>query len=480
MFPFTTGAQEHTGSFHGYLGGPGALGPRFLNHIDSLIVNGVEKATPGTNNNFLTSDHGFILRPNKDIWGDDNTGKNPHNCSWNKTNAPTINGGQPQNLVHDAIFQELADAGVIVVKGAGNDSYLITQSGSAESNPYFDPDNYSPELDNYFTYDIDFGNYLAGEKVYYTRAHPGNGSAIIVSGIGDAPLHQSLLLANDPGYFSWSGSGQVANEDGGLDPRGTNQSPYPYNRIPWGNELPIIGGSTSHNHPNYNRSWNEKFMPVFNQGPGVDILSPHKRALTTIELNGAQLVPAPGQTMHIPEIDSQVNFDVESSIQAAYTASITSVQQTPGQPTVVPLQVPPPAIGYGGLDTWMDTGMSKLYSTETDGTSAAAPATAGMICCWLQMNPWANVTDVRKWLKTMPNVMPNVPGNLLDKTYQHGYIDIDATGSRIPSGFRRDSGSIQLGGPNACTRVTHFPMMGSSPNPITFTGDINFTGTSLK
>lgn len=487
MFPLSVGTHEYTGSLQAYLGGPGSLGERFLSHIDSIVVNGVDQGN-GSNNNYLNSSHGYRLVANKDIWGDDGVDKALDNCVWNRAHI-IINDRYSHNrhnyapLWTGALYQELAEAGVIVVKGAGNHGVFITQTGSAEDNPFSDPDKYSPEVDNYYTNDIDTTLGFAGEPIYYNRADPFNGSVIIAGGLlQDQGLDQRLLTSLGAGSWGinpgsnysqtapiWDVGPRKVITNPLFDPQDTST----YHIL----ELDEGYGLGQSLNPEYTHSIQWKMQVGFNHGPGVDIIAPALNGL--IACNALGLGNSPGRFMSIPELDN-IDFDVDSAIQSALTASITSVQQTEGQPTLVPLldTLTPEESGDPELHGWFDPVLSKRYQANSGGTSAATPIVAGMIACWLQQNPWANVKDVRNWLKTMPSVFPNIPGNLLDKTYWRGYIDIDASGSRVPSGFRRDSGSMQLGGPNACTRVTHFPEMGKK-HVAEFRG-IDLQGLSYK
>jgi hypothetical protein len=101
----------------------------------------------------------------------------------------------------------------------------------------------------------------------------------------------------------------------------------------------------------------------------------------------------------------------------------------------------------------------------TGGTSASCPIVAGIICLYLQLNPWADVKQVRKWLRTHPKLIPNINVDINEEFLYKRHLKFNPPGGSIGYTSSIDtSGSIQLGidgdGP-----IVFFPM---TSNQMTF------------
>tara|TARA_R110000744_G_scaffold83638_2_gene163787 strand:- start:3356 stop:5932 length:2577 start_codon:yes stop_codon:yes gene_type:complete len=403
--PNTTGTTDDTGSFVNYLGSPSD----FPNHINSIVNNGVEMANTLSNNNIITSNtYGYTSSPT-DLWG--NSPINSGSLGGSENNFYWENGvnGQPFDIwqpVHEAICQEMADAGVIFVKSGGNRGGLISQTGSTVDAPYFNGEaNYDVNLaNNYFTLDVDQGTFgVAGEKIYYNRAQPSNGSAIVV---GNGPIYQST----------------------------------PSNDITSSEGFPLLQPSVGSN-----------------RGAGIDVWAPSKNIIHACPRDGISTLPSvpsnayPGGYGRSTANHALLkNMTIDPSVDNTISASFNQL--------------------YNNTQYDRNT-FSKSFTKESGGTSVAAPIIAGLICCWLQINPWANVKDVRNFIQSMPNSFPNSTIPFSTKKYLSGYIDIDATGSKINK-LVSESQHYQMG-INANLKIGHLPF--STPSPVSFSNI--FTGS---
>jgi len=97
-----------------------------------------------------------------------------------------------------------------------------------------------------------------------------------------------------------------------------------------------------------------------------------------------------------------------------------------------------------------------LYSIgQSGGTSFSSPLVAGMVCCYLEVNPDASFVDVRNWLhntgmKEIPGTSPDPSKYLIAGRY--------VTSSMHPAYYNdlfMESGSIDYGGRNPV--VARFP-----------------------
>ena len=186
-------------------------------------------------------------------------------------------------------------------------------------------------------------------------------------------------------------------------------------------------------------------------GPGVDIFAPGQGGYYGC---GATYNPTDSRGFNTAHTLKDINFDfssslakIASSFNDAYTRSI-----------------------------FFATGSTR-YISDSSGTSASSPMVAGVICCFLQMNPWADTNDVRKWLKSMPASIANSTTPLDRGVLMFKSSFIDITGSHkstLPA-----SQSFQYG-INASPKIMNFPFHSSSP--ITFNrvvlDNVNFKSQS--
>ena len=406
--PFFNNGGYKTGHLAATLGKPTS----FTNHVNSIIVNGQEQVTQSNpsflfgipfpdNDNYLNNKHYAPEGACFDLFGNvigsiQKRELDPHNpngyLDMHQKFGPTLDVYSP---LLDELFQEVAEAGVVIVKAAGNRKTYISQTSSS-FHTFFDPDRYSSVLaDNHLTYDVDRGEdfLLAGEPLYYNRVQPSNGSVISVG--------------NGPNPTSNNAAYKLTNSNGG-------------------------GLGTG-------------LIPVGNTGPAVDVYSP-----------GRGNLHACGKNDLSKQIDTHKFFD---NITFDTASVLTTISES-----------------FNNLfnnSTFFFTESSEAFHNDSSGTSAASPQIAGLVCCFLQMNPWANVRDVRNWFKTNPSLMANAGESSVTNPLYKKFIDIDITGSRTNLTIA-DSGSVQLG-PNASQHIAHFTSTG--PNPVEISG--SFKAQSL-
>ena len=362
----------------------------FINYVDSIIVDGQEKASNSNNNNYLHAGLFYPQIPQRGPFGA--TGSNYNFFQHAPSNNHKLSDEHTYyNALADAIYQECAEVGIIFTKPAGNTAYMLSQTGST-GDTFFDEDNYHASLaNNYYTKTVDEGSTLAGTPLYYNRPVPANGSGIIVGNMG--------------------------------------RTAY---------DLRMTGSESTAGYP---------CITYFGAcGPGIDVYNP-----------GASNIFAcgdydPKKDLDTHPIYSSINFDTQSVLNE-WSSSF------PLAWNVTELNDP----------NWLT--FSSAIDFGSSGASAATPAVAGMIACWLQANPdKANTRDVRNWLKTAPELLPLSPQNDLNDLTYLGRVDIDETGS-FTSLYSLLSGGRQVG-PNGCRRISYLPQ--SSSKVIEATGPILF------
>ena len=401
-FPTTTGIIDNTGSLVDTLGDP-LIWPS--NHINSIVVNGVEQIIDGSNNNFLNTSHYCPWTfSNKDYWGNNlsSSGFPYYGASFNDgiTNSSTLNN--PKFDVYsptmDEIFEDLANSGVIICKSAGNRNTYISQTGSID-NPFFDPSRCDNILaNNYFQKDVDTGTlFEANTPIYYNRAQPSNGSAILV---GNGPNK----FTSDYGF---------AKDNGNIG-------------------FPILNVSS-------------------NSGPGVDVYSPGNHLIFASPKEYSQTRQF--TTNH--NILSNINFDTGSVLNTIENNFSSLWAQT---------------------NIFYRTSSTAYVSAFSGGSSASSPIVAGIICCYVQAHPWANVKDIRNWIKSInTTTIPTFSDIHTSPLLEQRIYSTDITGSRFNLAVS-ESQTMQLGTDNS--KIMYFPF--NKPNPIEISGSLKMTGVNFS
>lgn len=396
-FPIATGIIEDTGSLVDTLGDP-SIWPS--NRINSIVVNGVEQVTDGSNNNFLNVSHYCPNSfSNKDYLGNDLSSsgfpyyKNEGFTLNNQLYAPSFDVYSP---TLDEIFEDLANSGVIICKSAGNRATYISQTGSIE-NPFFDPSRCDNILaNNYFQKDVDTGTlFEANTPIYYNRAQPSNGSAILV---GNGPNKK------------------------------TSNFQYQFDADSTG--FPFLGFDG-------------------NSGPGVDIYSPGNQSICASPKNYSSQFT----TNH--NVLSNINFDTGSVLNTIENNFPSLWAQT---------------------NIFYRTSSTAYRYVFSGGTSASSPIVAGIICCYVQAHPWANVKDIRNWIKNINTVtIPTFSDIHTNPLLTKRIYSVDITGSRFNLAVS-ESQTMQLGTDNA--KIMYFPF--NKPNPIEISGSLKMTGVNFS
>lgn len=117
--------------------------------------------------------------------------------------------------------------------------------------------------------------------------------------------------------------------------------------------------------------------------------------------------------------------------------------------------------------------LTTIAGYESNGTSASCPIVAGLVCLFLQLNPGANIKQVREWLKSHPKLIPNYSTSIDTEFLYYKHLKFNSPGGSIGYTSSIDkSGSLQLG-IEGNGNIIFFPM---SSNQATFS-NIQITKT---
>lgn len=117
--------------------------------------------------------------------------------------------------------------------------------------------------------------------------------------------------------------------------------------------------------------------------------------------------------------------------------------------------------------------LTTIAGYESGGTSASCPIIAGLVCLFLQLNPGANIKQVREWLKSHPKLLPNYSTSIDTEFLYNKHLKFNPPGGPIGYTSSIDkSGSFQLG-IEGNGNIAFFPM---SSNQATFS-NIQITKT---
>lgn len=449
----------YTGSLEDFIEVPGKLPPKggYLatelsggfepnTHISRIVVKN-EEVFSGSNG-FINSNHGYTELPPYDWYGIDkgiNWVGNPLEDTiatrvdpeytgsgvtfntvrlYNKTN-----GGDGLSIYNALrqVYYELAQNGVIVVTSAGNNpSYATHTSSSLEENEFYDPDLFDNDLYNTYI-EIDC-------EMSYTS---------VVQSLGrDTPLR----------FFTPSIVNNYTIINAGM------LDYYPGNYI-----------------INTNNITNTPSTQIY------DILS---CATTTIRGKGVEAYMASsdcvmaGYQSNINSLDfvtytcsfyqnSNIPFNTKS-LMDQYTQSFMSFEYYENE--------------YNFTTETDDAGNipfdinGPLVNSVGGGTSNASPRLAGMIACYLQLYPDANLNDVRKWIKSIG--VP-IDSNYSSERKNYLYFNGFQTSSDPERPFEMVNEIVTRGydlGPNPI--IPRFPF--NKPNPIELTGSINISGINFS
>ena len=385
------------------------------------------------------------------------------------------------HTVLNELFEELADAGVITCIAAGNDFHSTTTRTSSFNDEYFDEANYDDDLYNsWVQYDSNIENLIIDDtsfaqfnaqtnwltKVSHsTEVRYGgtnlvdNGSAILVGALGN-DAHGN--------WNSWYG----------------RASSTEYDNIP-GFEGTINGTYVTDN-PLTNSIAAGIFPSDYSQkGAGVDVYCAGFHS----SMAGMPATSPPGsiymglqESMALThsfytdyyEKEYGITFNTQSLIDAysqphnshAYyldNFNFFYSKESSTNPNADP-----------NLPKWYPSGHS--VNTQRGGTSNATPRLVGMIACYLEAHPDANLKDVRKWIQknsfSIPTCHdPDRPRFLLENSWD--MIDTPNSGAFYTNHLFMSGGDW---GPDP--RIMTFPY--SQFNPSKFEGSITMDGIDFS
>jgi hypothetical protein len=367
-------------------------------NISKIVTKG-QTVYEGGNNGIPKCEYGFTRHPSYDPYGIDR-GLNIPNNNFDPVFGGTIrdikfsdyfnfNGSSVYASIADkTAILELAEAGVILVKSAGNMGHYATNESleSDPDNPFYDSKYFSQDLwDTYVEY-----------------------SPIAPSNISPDTPHR-MLCPGDYNNYTVVQAGLL---------NFIYNSGYDINSIDRISPVHYINASG------------------FNvAGPAVDVY---------VE-GGGVIAFSPGVTSgnsfysSSHSIYRSINFN---------TASVNNLFLT---------------VPY--LNQSLRTSNGPLFDTTIGilsgiGTSGAAAITTGLIALYLQINPGANVKQVKKWLYENSN---KVLINNNDLPFQYAF-DFSASNGQYYNSTRR-TGTIYLGGRDG--GILYNPY-GSTPNKATF------------
>jgi hypothetical protein len=185
--------------------------------INSITVNGIEMCSnTGSNNNRPNSDTFFPQRLSNDMLGTKGTDQYTWTLRsanwWNSKNTsllkPLGDSGETNqwSAAGDEALREVAEAGVIICKSAGNRQHLITQISSsiAEENRFFSEHNFEPLLADFYIHQNATGSIGPLDPKPIHRHTPANGSVLLVTkGCESTSVGNFSTLVDfpDPSYY---------------------------------------------------------------------------------------------------------------------------------------------------------------------------------------------------------------------------------------------------------------------------------------
>jgi len=416
-------------------------------HISKIVVKGKEIFSGS--NGFINSNHGYLELPPFDQYGIDKginwVGDPLENIITTKV-APehtgsgvTFNSVRLINKTNGAdglplleslrqIFYELAQNGVIVVTSAGNNPVFATHtSSSLEENEFYDPDLFDEEVYNSYI-EIDC-------NVDYSSAIQSLGPNIPLRFFTPSIVNNYTII--NAGKLDFNVGNYVGN---------ANSISLP--SLPL-SDLRII--STDNNTV---------------RGKGVEAyLGAGGCTMAGYQSNKFSFDFVTYESSFYKE--SGINFNTKS-LMDQYTQSFMSFDYYQSQYNFIT------ELDSSGNIPFNINGPQ--VNTMSGGTSNASPRLAGMIACYLQINPDANLNDVRKWIKSIGIPIDSNHNPERNNFLYYGGFQTSSDPNR-PFNFTNEIGlyGYELG---SNPLVPHFPY--NQDTPVEFTGNftlskVNFT-----
>lgn len=472
----------YTGSLTDFInvdGQPGPRGGEFLTEfsggyapntgISKIVVKG--KTILTGSNLFIHSQHGYNDLPPVDHYGIDR--KDMHNIRIDPLEdrvldissyvSPITTGksrgelrtvvkmnsefGNSAREVKNAYWREVAEAGVVVVTSAGNNNHLATQaSTSLEENPFYDAELYDDDLYNtYIELDVSYSYAAVCQNLGPHTPLRFHGTSIV----NDYQMIQVGLLS----YHNRSVPYQTNINTVGTD---LKVGDY-FNNI-------VTNPTTDKNRTGF------QSLGTFS-GAGVDVYAHGQNAIMAGWYDPDLSLWAKSS----PTISfyDQIPFDTKK-INDVYTQSFMNAEFFSSS---LNFEFPPT---QSNGDFYFDPQGSQR-STQGGGTSNASPRIAGMVACYLQVNPDANIKDVRNWLKSISVEMPT--SHDTSSTYYYHARSI-VTSSSDPLKYEQKyypTGSNTFKGVDLGPRPGRIPVFPyNQAEPVTFTGSLNIEGLNFE
>jgi len=186
--------------------------------------------------------------------------------------------------------------------------------------------------------------------------------------------------------------------------------------------------------------------PVSCRGPAVDTFALASYALTASPTNGPYTF---NDTVIHPQY-AKIQFNSQSVIDFLTENYPIALNESTG-----------PLFHY------------TLGDSRGGGTSAASPTVAGLVCLYLQINPSANVKDVRNWLRsTNAKVIPNNDNESPQYFLYNNYLTPSTTTPGKLNSFWVESGSQNL--------YTNGEPGGILYNPYAISSSVQYKNISIK
>tara|TARA_R110002020_G_scaffold282853_4_gene498522 strand:- start:3471 stop:6338 length:2868 start_codon:yes stop_codon:yes gene_type:complete len=392
-------------------------------HISKIVVKGnlayTGSTDPGGSNGYPNSDHSNYLNPPVDDYGI-NRGINKKISDLNIQLLGISRGiGSEYSQTLSQALKECAEQGIIITQAAGNAAIQQTmESSSLEENPLYDPNLYSDELYNtYVEFDTEFTGWSQGQEDSEFYSLPED----------PIPPNTPIRLGN-PMWASNYSTIQVGmimlNHFEGF-----------YNSPE--NRKTMFDGAYGGDFPN--NITKDRIFPQTRKC--------HGKAISSYAIGGAVVI---GGTNSTNTLANPLN--VKEGLIAHSSSFYDSITFNTSSITNID--------GFNLSGNSSSSFTQGLYSiAESGGTSYSAPLVAGIVCCYLEVNPDASFVDVRNWLhntgvKEVPGILSNP-----DKFYHLGRYETSSIHPAYYNDLYLNNGSIDFGGRNPV--IAHFPYTSS-------------------
>lgn len=341
-------------------------------HINKIVVKGKEVFSDS--NGFINSNHGYLELPPFDQYGIDkgiNWVGNPLESTISTLVTPEYTGsgvtfnsirlvnktngadGLPALESLNQIFYELAQNGVIVVTSAGNNPAFATHtSSSLEKNEFYDPDLFDEDV---------YNSYI---EIDCRVSHQGT-----IQSLGpNTPLR--FFTPSIVNNYTIINVGKLDFDPGNYITNANNISSPKLSL----SDLKILSSD--------NNTVRGKGVDAY-MGSGGCLIAGHQSDKFSFDFvtDECSFYEESGIKFNTKSLMDQYT---QSFMSFDYYKTKYNFSTTLDGNGNIPFNIKGPQV-----------------NTMSGGTSNASPHLAGMIACYLQINPEANLNDVRKWIKSI-------------------------------------------------------------------------------